>query len=86
MSRLRHILGRNLRLARNRLRLSQEVLAGESGVDRTYVSGIERGLRNPSVDLIEKLAGALGVSPADLITDPAPASLREVAPEADERR
>jgi len=76
MSRLRQILGRNLRLARNRLKLSQEVLAGESGVDRTYVSGIERGLRNPSVDLIEKLAGALGVTAADLITDPAPESLR----------
>lgn len=77
MSRLRHILGRNLRLARNRLKLSQEVLAGESGVDRTYVSGIERGLRNPSVDLIEKLAGALGVTAAELVTDPAPERLRK---------
>jgi transcriptional regulator with XRE-family HTH domain len=45
---------------------SQERLAEEAGVHRTYLGGIERGLRNPSLRNIAKLARALGVSLARL--------------------
>jgi transcriptional regulator with XRE-family HTH domain len=49
---------RRLRLARN---LSQEALAFEAGLDRTYVSGIERGLRNPTLSTMHRLAVALQI-------------------------
>lgn len=65
---IRRILGRNvqrLRLARG---LSQEDLADEAGVHRTYVSGVERGVRNPTVTIIAKLAKALGVAPGELLS------------------
>jgi transcriptional regulator with XRE-family HTH domain len=38
-----------------------------AGLDRTYVSGIERGVRNPTLDVIVRLAGALGVEPARML-------------------
>ena len=50
--------------------LSQEELAELSGLDRTYISGIERGLRNVALRNIEALANALGVSIAELFEDP----------------
>jgi len=77
MSKLRQILGRNVRLVRKRLRLSQEALANEAGIDRTYVSGIERGLRNPSINLLERLSAVLGVSPADLLAETPPVAQAE---------
>jgi transcriptional regulator with XRE-family HTH domain len=55
---------RELRLARG---ISQEALADEAGLDRTYVSGCERGRRNVSLKNIHKLAAALHVKPADLL-------------------
>jgi len=45
---------------------SQEAFGHKCGFDRTYISGIERGVRNPSLDAIETLANALGVSVRDL--------------------
>lgn len=48
---------RRLRVDRG---LSQEVLAVDAEIDRTYVSRLERGLENPTVAVLEKLAGALG--------------------------
>lgn len=54
---------RRLRKARG---LSQEALAAESGLDRTYVSSCERGRRNISVDNICKLAWALDVDVREL--------------------
>jgi len=77
MSKLRQILGRNVRLVRKHLRLSQEALANEAGIDRTYVSGIERGLRNPSINLLERLSAVLGVSPADLLAETPPVAKAE---------
>lgn len=50
--------------------LSQEDLATAAQIDRTYVSGCERGLRNPTLATLEKLADALSVPPHDLIRLP----------------
>ena len=67
----RKILAENLKAARKALALSQEALALEADIDRTYVSGIERGARNPSLSMIAKLAEKLKTTPAALLT-PAP--------------
>ena len=61
--------GGALRAARNKMGLSQERFALQVGLDRTYVGGIERGERNPSLRNIWKLAEALGVSPSDLLIE-----------------
>lgn len=66
----REIFAANLRKARENLGLSQEGLAEESGLHRTYVGSVERGERNISIDNIERLANALGVSPASLMEPP----------------
>jgi transcriptional regulator with XRE-family HTH domain len=47
--------------------MSQEQLAARSGLDRTYVSGLERGTRNPTLITQQRLAVALGVRVAELI-------------------
>lgn len=60
-------LGLNVRKARKALGISQESLGLEIGIDRTYISGIERGVRNPSLDVIIKLAEHLNVTPAKLL-------------------
>ena len=53
--------GSAVRRHRELLRLSQEVLADRSGLDRTYISGVERGVRNPTLQVMQRLADALGV-------------------------
>src|SRR4051795_12326356 len=53
------IVARNIRRLRLERGLSQEALAVNAGIDRTYVSRLERGLENPTVAVLEKLAGAL---------------------------
>lgn len=58
--------GSNLRQLRKNKNLSQEKLAQIAELDRTYISGIERGLRNISLLNIFKLAEALDVHPSDL--------------------
>jgi transcriptional regulator with XRE-family HTH domain len=58
--------GRAIRAIRDRRGVSQESLALQCGLDRTYISGIERGTRNPSLTNILKLAVALDVPPAEL--------------------
>lgn len=60
----------NVRKTRERLGLSQEALADAAGLHRTYVGSVERGERNISIDNIERLASALGVSPASLLEKP----------------
>ena len=54
-------VGRALRRHRLAKDLSQEEFADLCGLDRTYVSGIERGLRNPTVVVLERMAAALGI-------------------------
>ncbi|MGH1404181.1 MAG: helix-turn-helix domain-containing protein [Alphaproteobacteria bacterium] len=54
----------NLRKIRN---LSQEDLCGAAGIDRSYLSEIENGHKNPSVLTLIKIADALGVSPKDIL-------------------
>jgi transcriptional regulator with XRE-family HTH domain len=60
-------VGLNVRNARLREGISQEELAHASGLDRTYVSGIERGLRNPTVTVLVQLAEVLRITPASLL-------------------
>lgn len=58
---LAHYFGSAVRQHRLLLRLSQEDLADRSGLDRTYISGVERGIRNPTLQVMQKLADALGI-------------------------
>lgn len=48
--------------------MTQEQLAHEAGLDLTYIGGIERGRRNPTVKALGQIAAALGVEPAELLT------------------
>jgi transcriptional regulator with XRE-family HTH domain len=61
-------LGKKLRELRTESGLSQERLGEITGLDRTYISGIERGVRNPSLKNIEKLAKALKIPVSELIS------------------
>ena len=58
--------GANVRKHRQAIGLSQEQFALKYDIDRTYVSGIERGKRNPTIVIVNKFAKALGVSIAEL--------------------
>ena len=59
-------LGQNVRRRREARALTQEKLAEKAGLDPTYISGIERGLRNPGIKNVARLAKALGLSTAEL--------------------
>ena len=61
--------GARLRTLRKERGLSQEKLAELSGLDRTYISGIERGIRNVALRNIEALAQALDLSISELFED-----------------
>ena len=60
------VLGQNVRKRREARELTQEKLAERAGLDATYISGIERGLRNPGIKNVAKLAKALGLTTAEL--------------------
>ena len=55
-------VGPAFRQLREQFGLSQEALALNAGVDRTYVSGIERGVRNPSLKYMQRLAGEMNIT------------------------
>lgn len=66
----RHLaFGKRIRFLRLKGGFSQEDLAERCELDRTYIGGIERGERNPSLKNILRLADALGVSPTILFED-----------------
>jgi transcriptional regulator with XRE-family HTH domain len=67
---LRDILARNMRLMRAERGWSQEHLAAEAGLNRTYLSAVERSEQNISLDNIWKIARAFGVPASRLIDSP----------------
>jgi len=77
----RALVAWNLKKLRTERGVSQERLAADAGIDRAYLSEIERQLGNASVDLLDRLAGVLGVSVSAFFVRPeqdenAPQSLR----------
>ncbi|WP_425230804.1 helix-turn-helix domain-containing protein [Sphingomonas sp.] len=64
---IRFRLAANVRRLRLEKGWSQEAYADEAGIHRTYVSDIERGARNPTITVIEKLAAPLGISAGSLL-------------------
>jgi transcriptional regulator with XRE-family HTH domain len=70
----------NLRRLRVERELSQEALAVDAAVDRTYVSRLERNLENPSVAVLERLATALTIDIAELFSVPIPGLAEDPLP------
>lgn len=64
---IRTKFGKRVREARRKLRLSQEELAYHADSNRTYISDVERGTRNPSIEVVERIAQALNVSIGSLL-------------------
>ena len=60
-------LAANLKRLRKARDLSQEQFAFEAGIHRTYVSDLERGARNPTIEVVDKLAAFLGVKLGELL-------------------
>ena len=65
----RSLVAWNLRRIRVTKGISQERLAFDSGIDRSYLGGIEREAENPTVGLLDRLAGTLGVPLAELFAE-----------------
>jgi transcriptional regulator with XRE-family HTH domain len=63
----RAVVGGNVRRERLNRGLTQEQVAFEAKIDLTYLGGIERGRRNPSVLVLARVAEAVGVQPSDLL-------------------
>ena len=61
------LVGRNIRRHRHVAGLTQEELAHRASLDRTYLSDIERGIRNPTLLLLQDVATVLGIHPAILL-------------------
>lgn len=58
---VRQIFGKNMRRIRMAAGLSQDEIAVRMGVEQTYVSGLERGVRNPTLTTVDRVAAALNV-------------------------
>ena len=67
---IREILAINLRRLRHQRGLSQEELAHQAKIDRTYISALERSIYAAGIDVVDRLARVLGVEAADLLTKP----------------
>lgn len=59
-------LGKNVRMLREQGKLTQETLAERSGLDPSYISGIERAVRNPSILSLARLARGLGCTVSEV--------------------
>lgn len=68
--RLRDVFAANLVRLREEHKWSQEELASEAEIDRTYVSSLERGRYGASLDMVEKIAKAFGVEPTAMLQTP----------------
>ena len=55
------LFGQHVKKLRQQAGMSQETFADKCGLDRTYVSGIERGIRNPTLEVIEVIARGLDI-------------------------
>jgi transcriptional regulator with XRE-family HTH domain len=64
-----NLLALNIKNKRKELNISQEELAGLSGVDRTYISFLERSKRNPSILNLQKVCQGLNTSLSNLLKD-----------------
>lgn len=64
---IQRVVGRNLRMLRKSKKLTQEALRDATQVSQQYLSELEAGKRNPSIQLVAKLAAALGVEPMELL-------------------
>jgi transcriptional regulator with XRE-family HTH domain len=83
----RELVAWNTRRIRVSRGFSSERLASDAGVDRAYVSRIERAVANASIDVLERIARVLGVEMADLLTVPPPDAERpEPLPSGRRRR
>ena len=65
---MRKLVGENTARIRREKGLTQETLAEKSGLSQQYISGLENGLRNPTIVTLFKLSSALGVSHVELLT------------------
>lgn len=68
---VRRRVGLNVRKYRKDRNLSQEALGFEAGLHRTYISGLERGVRNPTVKALEAIAAVLKVPASRFLEEPA---------------
>jgi len=66
---IRRIFAKNLRKARALRKISQEGLALEAGIERTYVGLLEREKSSPTIDMVAKLARVLKMRPDELLRD-----------------
>lgn len=64
---VRRLVGQNVQRHRKALKLSQEAFADLTGLHRTYISGVERGVRNPTILILAKIADALQITPDRLL-------------------
>ncbi|MCC8380285.1 MULTISPECIES: helix-turn-helix domain-containing protein [Xenorhabdus] len=58
---IKSLFGQRIRYLRKEAGMSQEAFADKCGLDRTYVSGIERGVRNPTLEIIYVIANGLQI-------------------------
>jgi len=72
---LLHELGERVRRARARRGMTRRALAGQSGVSERYLAQLERGDGNASILVLQKIAGALGMRPVELLEDPDPGAV-----------
>ena len=63
------LIGEVIKARRMQKGMSQEVLSGLAGLDRTHYSKIERGLRSPTIDTLFRIAHALNIAPHELMID-----------------
>ena len=71
----KRVVARNMKRLREAKGWSQEAMAEHSGLHRTYVSGVERGVRNPTVSVLQKIAEGLETTMIELVRDDAEGGL-----------